>query len=117
MRFMMLMIPKGYESAAPGTVPDAKAVEAMNQRAAIAVEIEHHRPAFRRRHVPGDQFFAVGGFKHDFFGFGEAGLGGRRARPVGKIHQHPLREISERHHRAIADQQEQKNGFQRRHRR
>src|SRR5215210_4862365 len=29
MRFMMLMIPKGYESAAPGTVPDAKAVESM----------------------------------------------------------------------------------------
>ena len=29
MRFMMLMLPKGYESAAPGTMPDAKAVEAM----------------------------------------------------------------------------------------
>jgi hypothetical protein len=29
MRFMMLMIPKGYESAAPGTMPDAKAVQAM----------------------------------------------------------------------------------------
>ncbi len=29
MRFMMLMIPKGYETAAPGTAPDAKAVEAM----------------------------------------------------------------------------------------
>ena len=29
MRFMMLMIPKGYEKAAPGTVPDAKGVEAM----------------------------------------------------------------------------------------
>jgi len=29
MRFMMLMIPKGYASAAPGTVPDAKAVAAM----------------------------------------------------------------------------------------
>jgi hypothetical protein len=28
-RFMMLMIPKGYENAAPGTMPDAKAVEAM----------------------------------------------------------------------------------------
>jgi len=28
-RFMMLMIPKGYETAEPGTVPDAKAVEAM----------------------------------------------------------------------------------------
>ena len=29
MRFMMLMIPKGYEKAAPGIMPDAKAVEAM----------------------------------------------------------------------------------------
>ncbi len=29
MRFMMLMIPMGYEKAAPGTMPDAKAVEAM----------------------------------------------------------------------------------------
>ena len=29
MRFMMLMIPKGYETAAPGTVPDTAAVEAM----------------------------------------------------------------------------------------
>lgn len=29
MKFMLLMIPKGYEHAAPGTLPDAKAVEAM----------------------------------------------------------------------------------------
>ena len=29
MRFMMLMIPKGYETAVPGAMPDAKAVEAM----------------------------------------------------------------------------------------
>jgi hypothetical protein len=29
MRFMMLMIPKGYESAAPGAMPDPKAVAAM----------------------------------------------------------------------------------------
>jgi len=29
MRFMMLMIPKGYEKAEPGTVPDAQAVAAM----------------------------------------------------------------------------------------
>jgi hypothetical protein len=29
MRFMLLVIPKGYEKAAPGTVPDAKAVEKM----------------------------------------------------------------------------------------
>jgi hypothetical protein len=29
MRFMMLMIPKGYENAAPGVMPDAEAVAAM----------------------------------------------------------------------------------------
>ena len=29
MRFMMLVIPKGYESAKPGTMPDPKAVSAM----------------------------------------------------------------------------------------
>ena len=29
MRFMMLMIPKGYESATPGTMPDADGVAAM----------------------------------------------------------------------------------------
>jgi hypothetical protein len=29
MRFMMLMIPKGYETAAPGTMPAAEAVAAM----------------------------------------------------------------------------------------
>ena len=29
MRFMLLMIPKGYEEAAPGTMPDAAAVAAM----------------------------------------------------------------------------------------
>jgi hypothetical protein len=32
MRFMMLVIPKGYENAAPGTMPDdAKLVEAMSK--------------------------------------------------------------------------------------
>jgi hypothetical protein len=29
MRFMMLMIPKGYEKAQPGTLPDPKAISAM----------------------------------------------------------------------------------------
>jgi hypothetical protein len=29
MRFVMLMIPKGYETAKPGTMPDPKAVAAM----------------------------------------------------------------------------------------
>ena len=31
MRFLMLMIPKGYESAAPGTLPDVKAIERMRK--------------------------------------------------------------------------------------
>jgi hypothetical protein len=31
MRFMMLMIPKGYEKATPGTLPDAKAIETMRK--------------------------------------------------------------------------------------
>ena len=31
MRFMLLMIPKGYEKAAPDTMPDPKAVEAMGK--------------------------------------------------------------------------------------
>jgi hypothetical protein len=31
MRFMMLMIPKGYDTAKPGTMPDAKLVEAMTK--------------------------------------------------------------------------------------
>jgi hypothetical protein len=29
MRFMMIMIPKGYEQAKPGTLPDQKAIENM----------------------------------------------------------------------------------------
>ncbi|HET7588274.1 MAG TPA: YciI family protein [Gammaproteobacteria bacterium] len=31
MRFMMLMIPKGYENAAPGTMPDPEAVKTMTK--------------------------------------------------------------------------------------
>jgi hypothetical protein len=31
MRFMMIMFPKGYENAKPGTVPDLKAIEAMGK--------------------------------------------------------------------------------------
>jgi len=50
MRFMMLMIPKGYETAAPGTVPDAKAVEAMMkyneqlQKAGVLVSLDGLHP-------------------------------------------------------------------------
>ena len=50
MRFMMLMIPKGYEKAAPGTMPDAKAVAAMMkyneelQQAGVLLALEGLHP-------------------------------------------------------------------------
>lgn len=50
MRFMMLMIPKGYEKAEPGAMPDAKAVEAMMkynaelQEAGVLVSLEGLHP-------------------------------------------------------------------------
>ena len=50
MRFMMLVIPKGYESAEPGAVPDAKAVEAMMkyneslQKAGVLVALDGLHP-------------------------------------------------------------------------
>ena len=50
MRFMMLMIPKGYETATPGTAPDAKAVEAMMkyneelQKAGVLVALDGLHP-------------------------------------------------------------------------
>ena len=50
MRFMMLMIPKGYESAKPGTMPDPKAVEAMMkyneslQKAGVLLGLEGLHP-------------------------------------------------------------------------
>jgi hypothetical protein len=51
MRFMMLMIPKGYEQAAPGTMPDAKSVEAMMKyneelrKAGVLLALEGLHPA------------------------------------------------------------------------
>ena len=50
MRFMMLMIPKGYEKAAPGIMPDAKAVAAMMkyneelQKAGVLLTLEGLHP-------------------------------------------------------------------------
>ncbi len=50
MRFMMLMIPKGYESAAPDRMPDAKAVSAMMkyneslQKAGVLLALDGLRP-------------------------------------------------------------------------
>ena len=50
MRFMMLMIPRGYESAAPGTMPKAAAVAAMMayneelQKAGVLVTLDGLHP-------------------------------------------------------------------------
>jgi hypothetical protein len=50
MRFMMLMIPKGYETAAPGTLPDAEGVAAMMkyneelQRAGVLLALDGLHP-------------------------------------------------------------------------
>lgn len=50
MRFMLLMIPRGYESAAPGAMPDAEAVAAMMeynesmQRAGVLLGLEGLHP-------------------------------------------------------------------------
>lgn len=50
MRFMMLMIPQGYETAAPGTMPDADAVAAMMtyneelQRAGVLLTLDGLHP-------------------------------------------------------------------------
>jgi hypothetical protein len=56
MRFMMLMIPKGYEKAAAGTMPSAKAVEAMMkynqslQKAGVLLALDGlHPPAMGAR--------------------------------------------------------------------
>ena len=51
MRFMMLMIPKGYEKAAPGAMPDAEAVAAMMkyneslQKAGVLLGLDGLHPA------------------------------------------------------------------------
>jgi hypothetical protein len=50
MRFMMLMIPKGYENAEPGAMPDAEAVAAMMkynealQKAGVLVALDGLHP-------------------------------------------------------------------------
>ena len=51
MRFMMLVIPKGYENAAPGTVPDAESVAKMMkyneelQKAGVLLALDGLHPA------------------------------------------------------------------------
>jgi len=53
MRFMMLMIPKGYENATPGAMPDAKAVETMMkyneslQKAGVLLTLDGLHPPSR----------------------------------------------------------------------
>lgn len=50
MRFMMLMIPKGYESAEPGTLPSAEQIESMTlynhalQEAGVLIALDGLHP-------------------------------------------------------------------------
>lgn len=50
MRFMLLMIPKGYENAAPGAIPEAKDVEVMMkyneslQKAGVLITLDALHP-------------------------------------------------------------------------
>ncbi len=58
MRFMLLMIPKGYENAKPGVMPDAKGVEAMMeyteslQKAGVLVTLDGLHPPSMGARVP-----------------------------------------------------------------
>ena len=69
MRFMMLMIPKGYENARPGTMPDVKQVEAMMkynqslQKAGILLALDGlHPPSMGARiSFPGGKAKVVDG--------------------------------------------------------
>ena len=77
-----------------------EAIDAQVQRAAVAVEIEHHRLAVARRHMPREHTFAVRGTEPHFLRLRKSGGGRRRARAIGEIHQRALRE---EHQRAKAD--------------
>ena len=67
MRFMMLMIPKGYEKAAPGTMPDATSVAAMMkyndslQKAGVLLALDGLIPIVGLDQIePCDDFFRLG---------------------------------------------------------
>lgn len=69
MRFMMLVIAKGYETAKPGTMPDAKAVAAMMkynrelQKAGVLLALDGlHPPSMGARvSFPGGKPFVTDG--------------------------------------------------------
>jgi len=69
MRFMMLMIPKGYETAEPGTMPDAEIVAAMMryneslQKAGVLLALDGlHPPSMGARvSFPGGKPKVTGG--------------------------------------------------------
>ena len=55
MRFMLMIIPKGYENAPPDAMPDAEAVAAMTryneqlQEAGVLLSLDGLHPPSRRR--------------------------------------------------------------------
>lgn len=65
MRFMLIMIPKGYESAAPGTLPDTEHVAAMStynasmQKAGVLLALDGLHPPSMGARVSFDSGKAV----------------------------------------------------------
>src|SRR5262249_47146840 len=86
-------------AAAGGEITEAIAPPA--QRAAIAVEIEHHRLVPARRHMPDDHALAVGGVEDDLFRLRQARRGGRRGEGPGEILPRALADIEQRAEGAI----------------
>ncbi len=62
----------------------AETIDTKHERAAIAVEVQHHRLVAARRQMPHNHILAVGGFENDLLGVAQAGGGRRRARVSGK---------------------------------
>ena len=65
MRFMMLMIPRGYEKAAPGAMPDAKhvaAIELASRCPATGNEVIEVRQVQEMSDFPPDVQKAAAGF-------------------------------------------------------
>ena len=100
----------------PSVISRREALDAIAQRAAVAVQIKNDRLAVARRHVPGDDVLAVGRGQRDFFGLRQAGRGRRGVDGFGKIHQRALREIKHRQHAGIDAQHADDDPHQHRHR-
>jgi hypothetical protein len=84
----------------------AEAVDAIAQRATVAVEIEPDRTVAFGRDVPDDDAGAVAGIEQNLLGFGQTGVGRRGAEGFREVHQAALRHIHQRHQAEVAGGEE-----------